>query len=208
MPTLRLRWITLICDSMNMAAGPALTRSRKSRQIYRLAWLQSENISGTRWSLSSMTDAHQKENKSLWVGPTLISLRSEGTYEQIRQRLLDKTARDYRAGRISYDCYLQAASRPPRRHARRMVRSSSESQGTDGHRRGVSERGGNGNLVSAEEPVGEKREYLTVPYAEREEAKAAGAKWDWREKLWYVGPEGSRAGLAKWLPEIAAAAAP
>ena len=56
-----------------------------------------------------------------------------------------------------------------------------------------------------EEP---ERQYLTVPYAEREEAKAAGAKWDWREKLWYIGPEGTRAGLAKWLPENAAAAAP
>ena len=40
-----------------------------------------------------------------------------------------------------------------------------------------------------EEP---ERQYLTVPYAEREEAKAAGAKWDWREKLWYIGPEGTR----------------
>ena len=56
-----------------------------------------------------------------------------------------------------------------------------------------------------EEP---ERQYLTVPYAEREEAKTAGAKWYWREKLWYIGPEGTRAGLAKWLPENAAAAAP
>ena len=50
------------------------------------------------------------------------------------------------------------------------------------------------------EPVGEQRQYLAVPYAEREEAKAAGAKWDWREKLWYVGPEGTRAGLARLSP--------
>jgi conjugative relaxase-like TrwC/TraI family protein len=56
-----------------------------------------------------------------------------------------------------------------------------------------------------EEP---EHQYLTVPYAEREEAKAAGAKWDWREKLWYIGSEGTRAGLAKWLPENAAATAP
>ena len=56
-----------------------------------------------------------------------------------------------------------------------------------------------------EEP---ERQYLTVPYAEREEAKAAGAKWDWREQLWYTGPEGTRAGLAKWLPENAVAEAP
>src|SRR5271165_2112093 len=63
-------------------------------------------------------------------------------------------------------------------------------------------------VIAQVEPVAEKRQYLTVPYAEREEAKAAGAKWDGREKLWYIGPEGTRAGLAKWLPENAAAAAP
>ena len=139
-------------------------------------------------------DRRTPEREQKLVGWTHLDiLRSEGTYEEIRQRLLDRTARDYRGGRISYDCYLQAASRPPRRHARRMVRSSSESERTDGHRREVSERGGKGNLVSAEEPVGEERQYLAVPYAEREEAKAAGAKWDWREKLWYIGPEGTRA---------------
>jgi conjugative relaxase-like TrwC/TraI family protein len=55
-------------------------------------------------------------------------------------------------------------------------------------------------------PVGEKRQYLAVPYAEREEAKAAGAKWDGREKLWYAGPAGTRQRLAQWLPENAAAA--
>ena len=54
----------------------------------------------------------------------------------------------------------------------------------------------------------EIRQYLAVPYAEREAAKAAGAKWDWREKLWYIGPEGTREGLAKWMPENAAASAP
>ena len=54
----------------------------------------------------------------------------------------------------------------------------------------------------------EIRQYLAVPYAEREAAKAAGAKWDWREKLWYIGHEGTRRGLAKWLPENAAAAVP
>ena len=42
----------------------------------------------------------------------------------------------------------------------------------------IESQGTNGN----EKHVGEKHQYLTVPYAEREEAKAAGAKWDWRER--------------------------
>jgi putative DNA primase/helicase len=47
------------------------------------------------------------------------------------------------------------------------------------------------------------RQYLSVPYTQREQAKAAGALWDWQEKLWYIGSEGSREKLARWLPENA-----
>src|SRR5260370_14761360 len=71
----------------------------------------------------------------------------------------------------------------------------------DGARRSASQEGSEENLVNKED-----RQYLAVPYAEREAAKALGAKWDWREKLWYIGPDGTRESLAKWLPENAAAA--
>jgi len=47
----------------------------------------------------------------------------------------------------------------------------------------------------------EKREYLAVPYEDRIETGHRGAKWDPEEKLWYIGPKGTRASLAKWLPE-------
>jgi len=76
------------------------------------------------------------------------------------------------------------------------------------HGRGLPQKGGKGHRMSDEQTRTEERQYLAVPYAEREEAKAAGAKWDWREKLWYIGPEGTLVGLVKWLPENAAAAAP
>ncbi|WP_211212219.1 DUF5710 domain-containing protein, partial [Kiloniella laminariae] len=40
--------------------------------------------------------------------------------------------------------------------------------------------------------------YLVVPYSERNEAKAQGAKWDRKEKLWYA-PDAQKAeALAKW----------
>jgi len=42
------------------------------------------------------------------------------------------------------------------------------------------------------------RTYLDVPYAQKDEAKAAGARWDRREKAWYI-PEGAEAQkLARW----------
>ncbi len=34
--------------------------------------------------------------------------------------------------------------------------------------------------------VGKVRQYLNVPYEEREQAKAMGAKWDPERKKWYV----------------------
>jgi phage/plasmid primase-like uncharacterized protein len=42
------------------------------------------------------------------------------------------------------------------------------------------------------------RVYLSVPFAEKDQAKAAGARWDRREKSWYV-PDGvDPASLSKW----------
>ncbi len=43
-----------------------------------------------------------------------------------------------------------------------------------------------------------ERTYLAVPYAERHEAKALGARWDTVKKAWYVGPEAGREKSAKW----------
>lgn len=45
------------------------------------------------------------------------------------------------------------------------------------------------------------RAYLAVPYDDREEARAAGAKWDKRAGSWYVGPGADEARLARWKPE-------
>ncbi|GGE97709.1 DUF5710 domain-containing protein [Sphingomonas prati] len=43
------------------------------------------------------------------------------------------------------------------------------------------------------------RQYLSVPYAERDEAKAAGARWDKTAKQWYVGPKAdAEAMVARW----------
>ena len=46
-----------------------------------------------------------------------------------------------------------------------------------------------------------ERTYLAVPYAERHEAKALGARWDAVKKAWYVGPEADRGKIAKWEPK-------
>jgi phage/plasmid primase-like uncharacterized protein len=45
------------------------------------------------------------------------------------------------------------------------------------------------------------RQYLMVPYPEKDLAKAAGARWDKTAKAWYIGPKADIRTLQRWLPE-------
>jgi putative DNA primase/helicase len=58
-------------------------------------------------------------------------------------------------------------------------------------------------LVREEHPImqtSSERTYLAVPYAEKDQAKAAGAKWDREAKAWFA-PAGTDLGsLSAWLP--------
>lgn len=57
---------------------------------------------------------------------------------------------------------------------------------------------GSGDLAADQKQA---KQYLAVPYKERQAAKAAGALWDADVKSWYVGPTGYLDRLAKWLPD-------
>jgi len=46
-----------------------------------------------------------------------------------------------------------------------------------------------------------ERQYLVVPYAEKDEAKAVGASWDNDAKSWYVGEKADIQALQRWMPE-------
>jgi len=43
---------------------------------------------------------------------------------------------------------------------------------------------------------------LNVPYAEKDEAKSLGAKWNPNKKIWYVPVEADPRPFARWLPSI------
>lgn len=45
------------------------------------------------------------------------------------------------------------------------------------------------------------RQYLVVPYAEKDQAKAAGARWDNAAKSWYVGDNADILALQPWFPQ-------
>lgn len=64
-------------------------------------------------------------------------------------------------------------------------------------------------LVREDHPamsVSSDRTYLAVPYAEKDEAKALGAKWDARQKAWYVPAGADLDGFRSWLPAMGASA--
>ncbi|MDR1994283.1 MAG: DUF5710 domain-containing protein [Azonexus sp.] len=41
---------------------------------------------------------------------------------------------------------------------------------------------------------------LKVPFAEKDEAKKLGARWDAARKLWYIDNDGKLAAFARWSP--------
>ena len=45
------------------------------------------------------------------------------------------------------------------------------------------------------------RVWLRVPYAEKDQAKATGARWDREFKCWYVSSDSTLAGFERWLPK-------
>lgn len=51
--------------------------------------------------------------------------------------------------------------------------------------------------------VPDKRMYLNVPYQEKEEAKALGARWDRQQQSWYVPPGVEPASFTKWTQDTA-----
>jgi len=50
--------------------------------------------------------------------------------------------------------------------------------------------------------------YLKVPYAQKDEAKALGARWDATIKKWYIPADKDIALFAKWQSDAAVAVSP
>lgn len=48
---------------------------------------------------------------------------------------------------------------------------------------------------------------LVTPFAEKDAAKALGARWDGTRKVWYITDVEDLTPFAKWIPDLAAARA-
>jgi len=57
------------------------------------------------------------------------------------------------------------------------------------------------NQRTNQQNEGNARQYLFVPYRDKDLAKAAGARWDKKVRSWYVGPKADIQTLQRWLPE-------
>ncbi len=50
--------------------------------------------------------------------------------------------------------------------------------------------------------MSDEKIYINVPFSEKEEAKAIGAKWDNEKKSWYVLADVSEEAFSKWLADL------
>ena len=62
-----------------------------------------------------------------------------------------------------------------------------------------SQAGLDGEMRRGEKDSELSRVYINVPYSEKDEAKALGAKWDKQEKSWFVKPGDDQAPFQRWL---------
>jgi len=54
---------------------------------------------------------------------------------------------------------------------------------------------------SSSDTANSQRTYLAVPYAQKDAAKQAGARWDMAERAWFIPPGVAPDGFAQWTPD-------
>lgn len=124
----------------------------------------------------------------------LAVLSSEGNHEQIKQRL-SAALEQHRSAGLADDAYDQAAGKAPRVRAVGLDGADARGHRPDGDGRSRAAEGGQAPVLATE------RVDLAVPFKEKNEAKALGAKWDKTGSTWYV-PEGTDlAPLQRWMPK-------
>lgn len=148
-------------------------------------------------------------------------IKSQGTEADIAKRLENHLINHYSQGKIDYECFKQSAGSEERAKqllGSRVVERDSESERENGNGREISsgsrqeshtQQGRNSSPVSqahthitnsqTKPNLSTQNTYINCPYAEKDQAKALGAKWDNANKSWYV-PQGTDLSkFEKWL---------
>ena len=119
----------------------------------------------------------------------------ETEYQQLRERLVDVVQKQFATGiggddREGYQAERDAIDQRMDAITARLDELSQAPQREVSHTQETT-------AVREEIPKAE-RTYLAVPYEERDQAKAIGARWDPFKKAWYVGPGIEPEKIAKW----------
>jgi putative DNA primase/helicase len=145
-------------------------------------------------------DARDVQNKLMRGGwNELPVLTSEGSYEQIEARLTAHLER--RRGELSAGAYTQAFGRAPASSLGAVASRDAQAQSGVGEQSGTTSGADQEALLNAAEPEDGNmpdRDYLSVPYAQKDEARQAGAKWDRVAKKWYAPAGVERSTFARW----------
>lgn len=161
------------------------------------------------------------ENSIKYAGwQHLDVLKSQGTEQEINERLKTHLLNHYTRGEIDYECFKQSAGSDER--ARQIISSMAgpHNRGTqeNGNRREISsgsrqeshtQQGRNSSPESqahthitnsqTKPNLSTQNTYINCPYTEKDQAKSLGAKWDNTNKSWYVPTGLDLSKFEKWL---------
>ncbi|HDW8992297.1 TPA: toprim domain-containing protein, partial [Escherichia coli] len=131
---------------------------------------------------------HERNQQETAQGATAPAAQQKAEREYINVPFKEKNEAKGLGAR--WDRQQQSWYVPPGVDTARFAKWKQEAAATEGQQR-----------QQAQQTQPQQREYLAVPYEQRNEAKAAGARWDKVAKSWYVGPNADRAALERWKPE-------
>ena len=138
----------------------------------------------------------------------LAVLASEGTYEQLQGRLAAHL--EGRRGELSAGAFAQALGGVPETSVAAVAQRDAQATHGAGARSGAVPGADQETLLSAAQPEDGNmpdRDYLSVPYAQKDEARRAGAKWDRVAKKWYAPAGIESSAFTRWRVAAASAGA-
>lgn len=176
---------------------------------------------GDRVELNILDKPTGNKNTIKYMGwQHLDVLKSQGTEAEIKQRLETHLINQFSQGKIDYECFKQSAGSDERAKQliSTMARPLNPSERENGDRREISSRSSQKSdtkqrrssspisqtsATIANQPISisTQNTYINCPYAEKNEAKALGAKWDNTNKSWYVPAGLDLNKFEKWLPK-------
>jgi len=155
--------------------------------------IRTNPVLGTRYAAEYWMDARPAIAETYdRIGNALGSIKDDTNRETARQYLADRIPQSY-VNQAEADFFRdgKAADLPPPAWARGPVPAAAPTQAPPPDQPGQ-------GTAQGQPQQPQERTYIHVPYREKDEAKALGAKWDRGAQSWFVPEGGDLAKFEKW----------